>query len=69
SALPPSILLPVKVGSVGDNLGDKAQTAAYLGAAYEPFVLNSDPAKSDFKVANLAPQAGQTEFRINSRKK
>ena len=69
SALPPSILLPVKVGAVGDNLGSRAQTAAYLGAAYEPFVLNADPAKSDFKVANLNPPAGQTEFRINSRRK
>jgi hypothetical protein len=69
SALPPSIILPTKVGSVGDNLGAKAQTAAYLGSAYEPFVLGADPAKSDFKVQNLTPQAGQTEFRINSRRK
>src|SRR5262249_16537442 len=69
SALPPSIILPTKVGSVGDNLGEKAQTGAYLGAAYNPFFLNADPAKSDFQVANLSPQAGQTEFRINSRRK
>lgn len=69
SALPPSIILPTKVGSVGDNLGERAQTAAYLGSAYQPFFLNADPAKSDFKIANLSPQAGQTEFRINSRRK
>src|SRR5262249_41473271 len=42
---------------------------AYLGSAYQPFFLNADPAKSDFKIANLSPQAGQTEFRINSRRK
>jgi hypothetical protein len=69
SSLPASIILPTKVGSVGDNLGERAQTAAYLGAAYNPFFLNADPAKGDFKVANLSPQPGQTEFRINSRRK
>jgi hypothetical protein len=69
SALPPSIILPTKVGAVGDNLGERAQTAAYLGSAYQPLFLNADPARSDFKVANLSPQAGQTEFRINSRRK
>ncbi|MBL8800050.1 MAG: DUF1501 domain-containing protein [Planctomycetia bacterium] len=69
SALPPSIILPGKVGAVGDNLGERAQTAAYLGTAYNPFFLGADPAKSDFKIANLSPQAGQTEFRINARRK
>src|SRR4030095_12769851 len=35
---------------------------------HEPFFLNSDPARSDFKVADLTPPDGQTEFRVNSRR-
>ena len=68
SALPPSIVLPVKIGNTGGP-SSRSQTAAYLGSAYEPFYLESDPAKKDFKVANLAPPPGQTEFRISSRRK
>ncbi len=68
SALPPSIVLPVKIGNTG-GASSRCQTAGYLGSAYEPFFLESDPAKSDFKVANLSPPPGQTEFRISSRRK
>jgi hypothetical protein len=68
SALPPSLVLPVKIGNTGGP-SSRSQTAAYLGSAHEPFYLESDPAKKDFKVANLNPPTGQTEFRINSRRK
>jgi hypothetical protein len=68
SPLPPSIILPAKIGNTGGP-SSRCQTAAYLGAAYEPFFLESDPAKSDFKVANINPPPGQTDFRINSRRR
>ncbi len=65
--LPASIVLPGKIGNTGaGNL--HGQSAGYLGSAHEPFFLNSDPARSDFKVSDLTPPAGQTEFRINSRR-
>jgi uncharacterized protein (DUF1501 family) len=68
SALPPSIILPAKIGNTG-GASSRCQTAGFLGSAYEPFFLTADPAKSDFKIANLNPPPGQTEFRIEARRK
>jgi hypothetical protein len=68
SALPPTIILPARIGNTGGP-SSRCQTAAYLGSAYEPFFLDSDPALGNFKVSNLAPPAGQTEFRIGARRK
>ena len=65
--LPASIILPGKIGNTGAG-PLHGQTAAYLGSAHEPFFLGADPARSDFKVVDLQPPAGQTEFRINARK-
>ena len=64
--LPASVLLPWKIGNTGAG-PLHGQTAAYLGSAHEPFYLGSDPSRSDFKVADLSPPAGQTELRINTR--
>jgi hypothetical protein len=66
--LPANILLPAKIGNTG-TATPHGQESAYLGSAHEPFVLNGDPALPDFKVNNLEPPAGQTEFRIDSRRK
>lgn len=65
--LPASIILPGKIGNTGAG-PLHGQTAAYLGSGHEPFFLGADPARSDFKVVDLQPPAGQTEFRINARK-
>ena len=66
--LPASIVLPAKIGNTGTST-PHGQAGAYLGSAHEPFFLGGDPARSDFQVANLTPPAGQTEFRINARRK
>ncbi len=68
SALPPSVILPGKIGNTGQGGGMHGQTAGFLGSAYEPFYLGADPARSGFQVANLVPPVGQTEFRINARR-
>ena len=65
--LPASIILPGKIGNTGAG-PLHGQSAAYIGSAHEPFFLGADPARSDFKVVDLQPPAGQTEFRINARK-
>lgn len=71
--LPPSpsgldtVILPTPIGSTGTN-DSHGQTPAYLGSGFRPFFLESDPAKSDFQVANLAPPADQSEFRFKSRR-
>lgn len=68
SALPASVILPDRIGNTGGP-SSRCQTAAYLGSAYEPFILGSDPAQAGFKVANLTLPASQTEFRLESRRK
>ena len=65
--LPAAVVLPGKIGNTGAG-PFHGQSAGYLGSAHEPFFLGADPAKSDFKVADLSPPAGQTEFRLNARR-
>jgi len=65
--LPSSVILPGKIGNTGGP-SINGQEARYLGSAYEPFFLGADPARSDFKVANLVPPKGQTEFRVDARR-
>lgn len=65
--LPASMVLPAKIGNTGAG-PLHGQSAAYLGSAHEPFFLNSDPARSDFKVSDLTPPAGQSDFRISARR-
>jgi hypothetical protein len=68
SELPANIIVPVPIGNTGAG-PLHGQTAAYLGSAHEPFFLGADPAKPEFKVADLQPPAGQEEFRIEARRK
>ncbi len=67
-ALPTSIILPVKIGNTGTST-PHGQESAFLGSGHEPFFLGGDPALSTFKVANLEPPTGQTEFRVEARRK
>jgi len=67
TSLPSSIILPAKIGNTGTST-PHGQASGYLGTAHAPFFLGSDPAVKNFKVANLEPPKGQTEFRINSRR-
>jgi hypothetical protein len=67
-ALPASIILPGKIGNTGAGGGYHGQTASFLGSGHEPFFLGSDPSRSKFKVSNLVPPKGQTDFRIDSRR-
>lgn len=66
--LPASIVLPTGIGNTGTTT-PHGQESAYLGSAHQPFMLGSDPARSDFKVADLEAPAGQTELRIEARRK
>ncbi|MDP7019962.1 MAG: DUF1501 domain-containing protein [Pirellulaceae bacterium] len=65
--LPASVILPGKIGNTGTST-PHGQQAAFLGSAHEPFFLGSDPANSDFQVADLSPPPGQDEVRINARR-
>src|SRR5258706_13085538 len=56
------------MGNTGGAL-PHGQDAGFLGKAYDPFVLNSDPSKPDFKVPDLLPPSEIGEARIARRQK
>lgn len=66
--LPSHIVLPQAMGPTGGNM-PHGQDAGFLGKAYDPFILNSDPSKADFKVPDLLPPKEIGEARLERRKK
>ncbi|HXG09172.1 MAG TPA: DUF1501 domain-containing protein [Gemmataceae bacterium] len=60
--LPPYVALPIQSTNGG------AETAGYLGVAYNPFTVNDDPNKENFSVRALALPQGLSMERIESRK-
>jgi len=44
-------------------------TAGFMGAVYNPFEIDSDPSKNDFRVRDVTPPAGIDLARIDRRKK
>src|SRR5215510_8191721 len=66
--LPAHVILPEPMGPTGGNL-PHGQDAGFLGKTYDPFVLNADPSKQDFKVPDLLPPAHLGAVRIERRKK
>ena len=48
--LPPHVILPEAMGPTGGNL-PHGQDAGFLGKAYDPFVLNTDPSAAEFQGA------------------
>lgn len=66
--LPPFVILPEKMGNTGGNL-PHGQDAGFLGKAHDPFVLNADPSRENFKVPDLLPPASLGEARLDRRRK
>src|ERR1051326_2167657 len=64
--LPANVILPEVMGPTGGNL-PHGQDAGFLGKAYDPFVLNADPSKADFKVPDLLPPEEIGEARLKRR--
>src|SRR5437763_4272447 len=67
SELPAHVILPEPMGPTGGNL-PHGQDAGFLGKAYDPFVLNADPSKKDFKVPDLLPPTEIGEARLQRRR-
>jgi hypothetical protein len=55
------------MGPTGGNM-PHGQDAGFLGKAYDPFVLNADPSKKDFKVPDLLPPQEIGEARLRRRR-
>ena len=65
--LPAHVLLPEPMGPTGGGM-PHGQDAGFLGKAYDPFVLNADPSKKDFKVPDLLPPQEIGEVRLERRR-
>src|SRR5205809_2662630 len=64
---PAHVILPEPMGPTGGNM-PHGQDAGFLGKAYDPFVLNADPSKKDFKVPDLLPPTEIGEVRLQRRR-
>lgn len=67
SEMPTHIILPEPMGPTGGNM-PHGQDAGFLGKTYDPFVLNSDPSKPNFKVPDLLPPKDLGEARLERRR-
>src|SRR3989475_641223 len=65
--LPANVIVPEPMGPTGGNL-PHGQDAGFLGKAFDPFVLNADPSKADFKVPDLLPPREIGEARLQRRR-
>ena len=65
--LPANVILPEMMGPTGGNL-PHGQDAGFLGKSFDPFVLNADPSKEDFKVPDLLPPSEIGEVRLQRRR-
>ena len=66
--LPAHVILPEPMGPTGGNM-PHGQDAGFLGKAHDPFVLNADPSKKNFKVRDLLPPSEIGEVRLSRRRK
>lgn len=66
--LPANVILPEAMGRTGGNL-PHGQDAGFLGKAYDPFILNTDPSQENFRVPDLLPPDTIGEVRLDRRRK
>ncbi len=66
--MPSHVILPEPMGPTGGAM-PHGQDAGFLGKAYDPFELNADPSKKDFKVPDLLPPKEIGEARLERRRK
>ena len=65
--MPPNVLIPYMIGQLGGNL-PHGDTAGFLGKAFDPFVLNADPAEANFKVPDMLPPDYISAVRVDRRR-
>lgn len=68
SDLPAHVVLPELMGRGGGGLPN-GQAGGFLGKTYDPFVLNANPSKPDFKVPDLLPPDSIGAVRLERRRR
>lgn len=66
--LPAHVVLPETMGRGGGNLPN-GQAGGFLGKAHDPFALNADPSRDNFKVPDLLPPETIGEARLERRRR
>lgn len=66
--LPPFVILPERMGRGGGNLPN-GQAGGFLGKAHDPYALNADPSKQNFKVPDLLPPDQIGTARLDRRRR
>src|SRR4051812_37735412 len=66
--LPPFAVLPELMGRGGGNMPN-GQAGGFLGKAHDPFALNADPSKANFRVPDLLPPDEIGSVRLDRRRK
>jgi hypothetical protein len=66
--LPAFAVLPEIMGRGGGNMPN-GQSGGFLGKAHDPFVLNADPSKPNFRVPDLLPPQEIGTVRLDRRRK
>lgn len=65
--LPANVVLPGPIGNTGAGAPPRSNGGVY-GKRHEPFFLNADPARPDFRVADLEVPQGQSATRLDARR-
>src|SRR5687767_686573 len=67
TGLPAGVILPFNVIERATSL--PGQLAGWMGGRYDPFCLEQDPSREDFRVPDLQPLPGFTVERLENRKR
>ena len=65
SGLPPAVILPTYLNN---GYGFSGQNGGIMGSRYDPWIIDKDPNKPDFRVPDLQPSPGMTLDRLENRR-
>jgi hypothetical protein len=65
NGLPAAVILPTYLNN---GYGFSGQTGGIMGSKYDPWVIDKDPSKLDFRVPDLQPGPGMTVERLENRR-
>lgn len=65
SGLPSAVILPTYLNN---GYGFSGQSGGIMGSRFDPWVVDKDPSKPDFRVPDLQPSPGMTADRLSSRR-
>lgn len=63
--MPPAVILPTYLNN---GYGFSGQTGGIMGSRYDPWIIDNDPSKPDFRVPDLQPGPGLTVDRLDNRR-